>query len=123
MSSRRSWRCSLVSSETLGLWSAALRPAALKLVSTKRFVYQPAFDLHSGGILAIVGVRGGSSLSVRRRGNVREMVRDILLGFSRDVGVVKSSLEAGSTETHQKGARQLESREAYTLMGSLPSSL
>lgn len=75
-----------------------MRPAALELVSTKRFVYQPAFDLHSGGILAIISVRGGSGLSVRRRGEVSEMVRDILLGFSRDVGVVKSSLEAGSAE-------------------------
>jgi hypothetical protein len=75
-----------------------LRPAALKLVSTKRFVYRPAFDLHSGGILAIIGVRGGSGLSVRRRGEVGEMVRDVLLGLSRDVRVVKSSLGTSSAE-------------------------
>jgi hypothetical protein len=43
-------------------------------------------------------VRGGSGLSVRRGGEVGEMVRDVLLGFIRDVGVVKSSLEAGSAE-------------------------
>jgi hypothetical protein len=43
-------------------------------------------------------VRGGSGLSVRRGGEVGEMVRDVLLGFSRDVRVVKSSLEAGSAE-------------------------
>jgi hypothetical protein len=33
---------------------------------------------------------------VRRRGEFVEMVRDILLGLIRDMGVVKSSLEAGS---------------------------
>jgi hypothetical protein len=85
----------LVSSETLGLWRAALRPAALKFVSTKRIVDQLLFGLHSGGVLAIAGVRSGSGVSARR-GDVGEMVRDILLGFVRDVGAVKSSLEAGS---------------------------
>jgi hypothetical protein len=33
---------------------------------------------------------------VRRRSEFGEVVRDILLGLIRDVGVVKSSLEAGS---------------------------
>jgi hypothetical protein len=79
----------LVSSETLGLWRAALRPAALNFVSTKSIIVWILFGLHSGRILAIAGVRSGT-------GDVGEMVRDILLGFIRDVGVVKSSLEAGS---------------------------
>ena len=81
-----------------------MRPAALNCVSMKHIVSRPLFDLHSGGILAIDGVTSGrsrSGVSVGR-GQLGEMVRDVLLGLIRDVGVVKSSLEAGSAEARQQ---------------------
>lgn len=90
----------MVSSETLGLWRAALTPAALKAVSIERAACQLLDNLHSGGILAIAGVRSGSGVRVRRGGDVGEMVRDVLLGLVGDIGVVESSLEAGSARAH-----------------------
>ena len=84
-----------------------MRPAALKAVSTERIVYQLLNNLHPSGILAIVGMRSGGGVSVRggsgvsvRGVDVGKMVRDILLGLIRDIGVVESSLEAGSAEAH-----------------------
>ena len=50
-------------------------------------------DSHSGGILAVV--------SVRSVGDFVEVDLDVFLGLIRDVGVVKSSLEASGAETNQ----------------------
>jgi hypothetical protein len=58
------------------------------------------YDLHPGRILAIAGMRSGSGVSVRRGGDVGEMVRDILLGLVGDIGVVEGSLQAGSAGAH-----------------------
>lgn len=41
-------------------------------------------------------MRSGSGVSVRRGGDVGEMVRNILLGLVGDIGVVESGLKASS---------------------------
>lgn len=69
-----------------------MTPAALKAVSTERAACQILHNLHSGGILAVASMGSGSDIG--------EMVRDILLGLVGDIGVVESSLEAGSAEAH-----------------------
>lgn len=63
------------------------------------------------------------------RGCLGQLVRvvktllEVTLGVVRDVGVVKSSLEASSTEGYQYGAHYCaDSCTTYTLVGSLPSS-
>lgn len=77
-----------------------MTPAALKAVSIGRTACQLLDNSHSDGILAIAGGRSGSGVSVRRGGDVGEMVRDVLLGLLGDIGVVESSLEAGSAAAH-----------------------